>query len=44
MLSPRLVELHRDEFTSHGPAASTVDLEARHDDSDLAELELGDVA
>jgi hypothetical protein len=44
MLSPRLAELHRDAFATDRQSTSTVDLEARHAESDLDELDLGDAA
>ena len=42
MLSPRLIELHRDAFLAQEDDHSTVDLDAHRGDSDLDELDLDD--
>ncbi|MEA2312480.1 MAG: hypothetical protein QOE28_2448, partial [Solirubrobacteraceae bacterium] len=41
LLSPRLIELHRDAFLAECKATSTVDLTAHRGDSALEEIELG---
>ena len=41
MLSPRLVDLHRDAFVADDAARSTVDLAAHRGDSTLDDLDLG---
>ena len=43
MLSPRLTQLNRDAFVLDEALESTVRLEEHRGDSDLAELDLGDV-
>lgn len=42
MLSPRLVELNRDEFVTERREASTVDLQAHRQASDLSDVDLGE--
>jgi hypothetical protein len=44
MLSPRLVEMHRDEFVANDHDQSTVDLDAHRADINLADLDLGEEA
>jgi hypothetical protein len=41
MLSPTLVALNRDAFVLDGDQETTVELQAHHSESDLADLDLG---